>query len=349
MLTFKQFVQEGNVGTGSFARAPLTAKQVTNLIKLHCHGWASAVSKLKRIPIWRGDNNHLEKGSGLSFGDSNHFKRTAANTSNWYNLWMDGSSVWERFPKRTSSYICSMSEDIAQGYGASHIVIPFDNALIAVAPTHDLWVAFKQQADTLFAGIASHTDISNFQKMISDTANIIKQTLDDTDFTELRKNLESITVQRLANRLSSIADVVNKQQPGVYDKFISIQGKSEKADFLESMFSKESQTALRHISGMSNMAFCYLIDGAVAILKVLKRNKLNNLAELYNAMFDPSEFNVGTGLDIANLADRLNDNECWIQGKCIFIDKEQTSAEDLEQIAMFLRDEYNINPNTIMN
>lgn len=76
-------------------------------------------------------------------GDSNQGEpRRSANTHNYYTLWMDNAPEWSKFPKRSRSFICSESEDIADGFGKAFFVFPFDDANIGAAPADDLWHAF---------------------------------------------------------------------------------------------------------------------------------------------------------------------------------------------------------------
>lgn len=346
MLTFKQFIQEGKSGSGSFDRVTLSSEKVIGLIKNYCQGWVKSVATNKSIPLWRGDSNH--KGA-FSFGDSNDFKRTAANTTNWYTLWMDGAEEWKNFPKRSSSYICSTSEATASGYSKPHIVIPFDSAIIAAAPVHDLWIAFSHSAHRLFNGILDgNVTIADFQRLIRETAACIRQDINDTDYDLMFKDLSAITTHMLEHFFNTVSTAVNEEQAGAFEKLISITDESDKVDFVEMNFNQEAADALRAATGMPNGSFCYVVGSADLLLKVLKRNRLNSLADLYNEMFDASKFRVGKGSDLSSLVGQLYDNECWVQGKCIFINRNAASTDDLLDIADFLRHEYNINPTTII-
>lgn len=68
--------------------------------------------------------------------------RKSANTHNYYTLWVDGSTKWSKFPKRSYSLICSTSIGTAESYGETYVVIPTIDTVIGVCPEDDFWDSF---------------------------------------------------------------------------------------------------------------------------------------------------------------------------------------------------------------
>src|SRR5574343_264616 len=68
--------------------------------------------------------------------------RRSANTSNHYTLLMDNLPCWKDYPKRSKSLICTTSIGTATGYGRVFVVLPANEAKIAVCPTYEIWRSF---------------------------------------------------------------------------------------------------------------------------------------------------------------------------------------------------------------
>jgi hypothetical protein len=78
------------------------------------------------------------------------FKRQAANTHNFYIDLMDGSPLWEGYPKRSKSIICSTNYKYANDYGEVFRVIPLkENETFAVCSENDAFLSFPYLASTL--------------------------------------------------------------------------------------------------------------------------------------------------------------------------------------------------------
>lgn len=92
--------------------------------------------------IIRGTNYF---GESFGVGDPKTKLRRSANTSNEYNLIISNFDNWKDFPSREYSFVCTNfpNREVADNYGTSYIVIPFNNARIGVASRNDLWDSFK--------------------------------------------------------------------------------------------------------------------------------------------------------------------------------------------------------------
>ena len=95
----------------------------------------------KKEWLFRGINNT----SNFLFVDPTKGKprRSANIDTNYYTLLIDNLPSWKEYPLRSRSIVCSTSEEYASDYGEVYIVIPYDNANIAIASEDDLWDSFK--------------------------------------------------------------------------------------------------------------------------------------------------------------------------------------------------------------
>lgn len=93
--------------------------------------------------IYRGLSD--TKSNFLLVDPKEHIRNYADNWS-WHNIIIDDSTEWSGYPKRNQSIICTPDIKISNGYGKPHLVIPFNNANIAVCPKRDMWISF----DNLF-------------------------------------------------------------------------------------------------------------------------------------------------------------------------------------------------------
>lgn len=144
MITFKQFVNEHRTSSEddqSFHRVELTLEDAFKRIETHCSDYLELVSSVKKLRIYRGDNNTT--GCIATFGDSDSFVRYSANTHNWYNMWIDSSEKWKKYPPRLSSYICSNRQESSDSYGSLMAIFPYNDAKIGIASAADMWESFK--------------------------------------------------------------------------------------------------------------------------------------------------------------------------------------------------------------
>lgn len=133
VLTFKQYISEA----GSPRTVPISAKSAFETIDKHCQAFARSMSKQL---IYRGGSGF--DGFRTYHGNSNSGNpRKSANTANYFTLWHDNHPDWSEFPKRSRSFICSNDFDIANNFGDTHLLIPYDDAHIGVVPEEDLFGA----------------------------------------------------------------------------------------------------------------------------------------------------------------------------------------------------------------
>lgn len=99
---------------------------------------------------------HYRKGKkfyrGVRFGKDKPYQyiepskhdRVSANTNNLYTVIIDNSDMWDGYPKRSKSVICSVYEGTANGYGRPMLVFPKDGYRIGVCPSFDMWDSFSK-------------------------------------------------------------------------------------------------------------------------------------------------------------------------------------------------------------
>ena len=107
---------------------------------------SKSLSKVNETPIYRGANFGF---SPVYFGSTEGTSRKSANTQNYYTLIVDNHSNWKGYPKRSQSFICTLSERVALGYGEPCLVLPFDDANIGICPDYDIWTSFKKSLTKL--------------------------------------------------------------------------------------------------------------------------------------------------------------------------------------------------------
>ncbi len=92
------------------------------------------------VNIYRGINLNKK----FMFGDSRLFERQSKNTANYYTLLMsDILNNWKDYPKRSRSFICTTSFEMASNYGNIFQVFPVGDPLIGICPRSDLWFSFN--------------------------------------------------------------------------------------------------------------------------------------------------------------------------------------------------------------
>lgn len=112
----------------------------------------------------------LNEYSNIFLADPSRQYRKSVTTTNHYSLLFNNLPAWKGFPKRSRSLICTTDVDGAENYGEPYLILPFDNAKIAVCPTHDIWVSFPKIIPSLrtFNYFLHNHDISDksFQALI---------------------------------------------------------------------------------------------------------------------------------------------------------------------------------------
>ena len=131
-MRFKEFILEGK----SRSTEIKSKEQLIEILRTNC----MQAMKEEKPYIVRG----VESYTKYKLQQPSKSTRVSANTSNEYTTWMDNSPSWQNYPKRSQSLICTTigNFDYTLDYGEVHLVIPFDNAKIAVCSANDLWYSF---------------------------------------------------------------------------------------------------------------------------------------------------------------------------------------------------------------
>lgn len=158
-------------------------------IKAHSYKYAKGLSHSSAI--WRGMN---PKDGGAQWGDTSRFKRSSANTHNYYTLLIDSSKKWEHFPKRSRSFICSTGEHSSASYGKLFYVFPEDNAEIGVCPSNDIWDSFRSKLDELELRSLNHLNkfVDRLGTAMGDVGSPSEENAE-----ELRADLRKMTVEKI--------------------------------------------------------------------------------------------------------------------------------------------------------
>jgi len=125
--------------------------------------------------------------------------RTSANSSNYYTLFLDNHPHFKHLPKRSKSLICSTNINGAYGGSvyAPYVVIPEDDAKIALCPTSDIWTSAKERTslslNALNNVVTSYLIFSGVKRPDDDLLTWAQATniLEGIEQTDLLKMLES--------------------------------------------------------------------------------------------------------------------------------------------------------------
>lgn len=337
--TFKYFLMQE---AGSFKRQELEPEQFMNILKQHCKGWINAVKTNHVIPIWRGDDNHQ---GTLSAGDSNNFTRSAANTLNWYALWIDNSRKWKDFPKRRQSYICTNNISTADGYGDVQVVIPYDTAHVGVVPADDMWWGFTQQLKAFFGHRQIET-VESFQDHIYACVQLVDHQIDSSDVGAMYGDLNHITLELMEKAIDKVEEALDAVQPGLFNKLYASSDWSQ-FNQAESSISDEAKDAIKAAwtgAQYSNVVreFWNAYQSSKLIREAMRKNNVSTLAQVFDAIFTPENFQQMKGSEISKLK-RASDREYWVQGPCIFIDSEKGVKITLAKLYKMMMDELEIN------
>lgn len=96
----------------------------------------------KQSFLWRGVD--VAGSPNFMVGDSSTFRRKAANTFNYVNLYIGTMPSWQHLPSRESAFIGTTDETIADAYGALYAMIPADSAKLGMCPKDDFWGSFSK-------------------------------------------------------------------------------------------------------------------------------------------------------------------------------------------------------------
>jgi hypothetical protein len=187
MITFKQFLGEGAIQYDAPSRvSPLEIVEAIDLIEKYCQKFLKAPGV---GDIVRGFNLNGEAGIGDSEAGE---ARRSANTFNYYTLWMDNHEAWKGWPKRSRSFICSETSNIASGFGKPYLVFPFDDAKIAACADEDLWTSFEELRNIMPSG-----NLARFMKIVHSGIKANGQEPPET-YPELVRTLKKLTFDHVS-------------------------------------------------------------------------------------------------------------------------------------------------------
>lgn len=109
---------------------PIDNEATVKIIQTHCK------EAINSTPILRGMDDMPNV-----FISNPPKGRKSANTYNYVTLFIDLiHPEWQKFPKRSESWICSTTYSIASDYGTVYRVLPFGNPDIGIMNSADFWL-----------------------------------------------------------------------------------------------------------------------------------------------------------------------------------------------------------------
>lgn len=164
------------------------------------------------IMIFRG----MKDTSPIILGDGNNMNRKSANTQNFYTLILDNSPEWKDYPKRSKSFICSLSKNNASGYGVPFVAIPLENQPIGVCPEEDFWFSFGSPSPNTING---DIDYLNHTCRIIDSS-CPKLTKNNTydEFKTIISRMDEIVIKNLETFMKDSNDYRALNSLGYFNK-----------------------------------------------------------------------------------------------------------------------------------
>lgn len=184
-MRFKQFIQEDAYIAPSTRE--ITADDITKFLVSNPKAFAHI--KTHGFTLFRGMN--VENSEVAQFGDSRIFKRKAANTYNFVNVYLPTVPTWKEFPSRQSAFICSTDKGVPVGYGHAFYVVPADDARIGVCSADDFWFSFDETLNEVRLNIDT---LNRFIFMIGD---LLKIRFDEHNGLALRRQFSKIDADEI--------------------------------------------------------------------------------------------------------------------------------------------------------
>lgn len=158
----------------------ITSDEFFNILNKNCKQF----NPNARGFLYRG----IQTTEPILFNDpKNHF-RTSKDNNNYYTLLIDNSKNWKDYPKRSKSIIMANNELFPGTYGNIYVVIPFDNAKLAIAPKDDIWNSFETGLEKF--GL---DQINQLNFILSTLHSLIESTpLEEKDWNTFEKQLKKI-------------------------------------------------------------------------------------------------------------------------------------------------------------
>ncbi len=112
----------------------LTEEEFNQILKTSCKNWAKSKTSLYRGQVDMGPYVYV---------DPIETKRKSIDDTNLHVELISNLPCWKNYPKYSSSVIgVSDNKYIADGYGVSYEIIPFDNIDIVFCPAASIWQSF---------------------------------------------------------------------------------------------------------------------------------------------------------------------------------------------------------------
>lgn len=130
-MKYKEFLNEVNAGVASMFKA-IDKDDAISLLKSKCKKNIS-----KGITLYRGMRN----GADFIIGHGENGNRKSIKISNHYTKIIDEQliSLDSSYPLRSKSVICTNYEEHASNFGTLYVVIPFDNIILGICDSYDIW------------------------------------------------------------------------------------------------------------------------------------------------------------------------------------------------------------------
>lgn len=234
MITFKQFLNEGDAQT----LTPMDSNELilwmrensTNYLKNGRYG---------RF-IYRGAGYNDAGSTGIFHGTTQHGIRYAANTHNYYNLWIDNYESFKDYPKRSKSFICSTNPEYASGFGSLFLVIPKDSADVGIVDKQDIWGAQVSEDYTL----------SNLGNYSATLVELMHQQNVDHDWHKMAEVFQSISLDAIQDFIATqeVSDIENRTLAKAYKLM-----KEERVDTLFDLWEKLVTPQLFNLSKAGQM------------------------------------------------------------------------------------------------
>lgn len=240
-MRFKEFLQQES---GVLAHRQVPAKMSMEDMMEWIEN--NSMHHIRRgAPIFRGVNT-VNSVEGLY--NATQMNRHAANTANYYNLWIDNHSDWSAFPKRAKSFICSTDDGKASEYGDVYVVIPQDSSDIGICPRSDIWQSFR--AIYKLASFNGMDAFMKFTQALKDMANMAGNPERDWDLFAAMLNkidLEVIKADRPNFRNKTLAEVCDE-----FTDYMTSTGSETAYQAFEKIFDpKKNDFSIQKASGFS--------------------------------------------------------------------------------------------------
>jgi hypothetical protein len=170
---------------------PLTQLEFSE--KINSEHAVAHEKNLKGHTIYRGLESEQSNQMYL-FVQPSLYYRESRNTNNFYTALIDVLPSWKNWPKRSQSIICSNTYRGAVTYGTVYVVLPKNQAKIAICPKNDFWVSFKNIPSMdvfnyIFTGIFSNIYKFKTHNITTDSIKALFAIIDNMPKDEFLANL----------------------------------------------------------------------------------------------------------------------------------------------------------------